>query len=73
LKVRSRGLNSSEPPHIGEMMGSKLVGKVCRFCNSYVITDLKGFVEHLKTCNLAAYHRLARILGGEGHEHQRQD
>jgi len=47
-------------------MGSKLVGKVCLFCNSYVITDLKSFVEHLKTCNPTAYHRLMRILGRRG-------
>jgi len=49
---------------------SRLVGKVCRFCNSYVITDLRSFLEHLKTCNPAAYNRLMKILG-EGHEHER--
>jgi len=54
-------------------MGSKLVGKVCRFCGEYEIKTLQDFLKHLKSCNPAAYHRLARILGDENHEHQHQD
>jgi hypothetical protein len=51
-------------------MGKKIEGKVCAFCNRYVIRDLKGFIEHLRECNLKEYQEFIEFLEWVRHERE---
>jgi len=54
-------------------MGKKIEGKVCAFCNKYVIKNVIEFIKHLETCNPQQYEEFIDLLRWVRHERAKKE